>query len=392
MRKKIRLQGKLIIVMAAILGISGTTVGALALFNQSKTVTVESFTGKEKKVVETWRKDNEISVDQVVYSYEYDEVKDKDIVLKQSIKSGTVFKSADTLKITLSKGADPDKEFELPDFTGKTEKEVKAWFTDNKFTTVRYSYELSDTVEPETFISMDPEAGTTVKRSDEIKVVICTPLNAEEVIAPSFTGMTRDQLVQWADENRINLSFYEQANDSVPEGDIVSVSATQGDRLHAGDSIYVEISSGPQSEGNREQPGYKEENNNVTPPSNVSGGEPTSPTTPSDNNPITPTPPVDSGSDSNQGSESNQGNQDNNQEVTDERLYTMIDIDTSLFYGSDPGYIQGLINEFVSNAGIPGNVHYETQISDQKKVISITEAGTKLKDASEITVVIGIIK
>lgn len=380
MRKKIRLQGKLIIAMAAILGISGTTVGALALFNQSKTVTVESFTGKEKKVVETWRKDNEISVDQVVYSYEYDEVKDKDIVLKQSIKSGTVFKSDDTLKITLSKGADPDKEFELPDFSGKTEKKVKAWFTDNKFTTVTYSYELSDTVEPETFISMDPEAGTTVKRSDEIKVVICTPLNTEEVIAPSFTGVTRDQLVQWADENRINLSFYEQANDSVPEGDIISVSATQGDRLHAGDTIYVEISSGPQSEENREQPGYKEENNNVTPPSNVSGGEPTSPTTPSDNNPITPTPEPTP--------EPTPG-PDPQPEPTP--TYTMPYIDIELADGMSVGEIQNYVSGIVAGAGIPGSINFGSPVNSEfNGILSITPAGTQISSAADIICVIGV--
>ncbi|MGM9941631.1 MAG: PASTA domain-containing protein [Bulleidia sp.] len=370
MRKKIRLQGKLIIAMAAILGISGTTIGAMALVNQPEAVIVESFTGKQKNTVETWRKNNEISTDQVVYSYEYDEEKDKDIVLKQSIRSGTVFKSSDVLKITLSKGADPDKEFELPDFTGKNEKEVKAWFTDNRFTTVTYSYELSDTVAPETFISMDPEAGTTVKRSDEVKVVICTPLNAEEIIAPSFTGMTKDQLTQWADENRINLSFYEQANDSVPAGEIVSVSASQGDRLKAGDTVYVEISSGPQSEENREQPGYKEENNNVTPPANVSGGEPSGSTNTSNNQPITPEPTP---------------------EPEPTPVYTMPYIDLELADGMSVGEIQNYVSGIVAGAGIPGSINFGAPVNSEfNGILQITPAGTQIGSAADIVCVIGV--
>lgn len=350
MRKKIRLQGKLIIAMAAILGISGTTVGALALFNQSKTVTVESFTGKEKKVVETWRKDNEISVDQVVYSYEYDEVKDKDIVLKQSIKSGTVFKSDDTLKITLSKGADPDKEFELPDFTGKTEKEVKAWFTDNKFTTVTYSYELSDTVEPETFISMDPEAGTKVKRSAEIKVTICTPLDGKEVLVPALASMSRDEIISWADQNRINVSFIEMANDTISEGSIISVSVNEGSRLNPGDTIKIEVSTGPADQGDDRYNAQEKDNSqtNVTPPadSNVSGGQPSGTTTPSDGQQTdnTVTPP-DTGN-------------ENNTPV--EQVYTVPDYTRIVMIAkneSDMATKQTVLQNFFRSKNIPDNVY-----------------------------------
>ena len=52
MKKKITLQGILIIVAAALLGITGTTVGVMALMGQSSAVTVDNFVGKTKKVVE----------------------------------------------------------------------------------------------------------------------------------------------------------------------------------------------------------------------------------------------------------------------------------------------------------------------------------------------------
>ena len=284
MKRKITLQGILIIVAAALLGITGTTVGVMALMGQSYAVTVENFVGKTKKVVETWRKDNSIETARVTYVYAYDEEKDKDVVLRQNLKAGTSFTSDSNLKITLSNGVDPDKEFELPDFKEKTEKEVKAWFTDNKFTAVTYAYETDDSITPGNFISMDKEAGSKVKRSDAIKVTICTPLEGEEVLVPSLATMSKDEIASWADQNRINVSFVEISNDTISVGSVISVSVNEGQRLKPGDIVTVEISSGPaKNEDDRETPQYKPEDTTpVQTPENTTSGTPTE----------TPTKPV----------------------------------------------------------------------------------------------------
>ena len=284
MKKKITLQGILIIVAAALLGITGTTVGVMALMGQSSAVTVENFVGKTKKVVETWRKDNSIETARVTYVYAYDEEKDKDVVLRQNLKAGTSFTSDSNLKITLSNGVDPDKEFELPDFKEKTEKEVKAWFTDNKFTAVTYAYETDDSITPGNFISMDKEAGSKVKRSDAIKVTICTPLQGEDVLVPSLASMSKDEIASWADQNRINVSFVEISNDTISVGSVISVSVNEGQRLKPGDIVTVEISSGPaKNEDDRETPQYKPEDTTpVQTPENTTSGTPTE----------TPTQPV----------------------------------------------------------------------------------------------------
>lgn len=277
MKKKIRLQGKILIALAVVLCLAGTTVGVLALTSSGSGVTVENFVGKDKKVVETWRKKNDVSNDQIAYAYAYDDSKDKDIVLKQSIASGKTLKSDETLKVTVSKGADPNKEFELPDFTDKVEKEIKKWFTDNKFTNVTYTYEINPEVENGKFISMDHETGTKVKRSEPITVTICTPLDAEQVEVPDLSGISKDDLDSWASTNRINISYIERASDTVEKGGILSVSVNKGDRLNAGDTITVEISSGPaENEEDREKADYKPaDNGTVEAPSNVSGGEQT---------------------------------------------------------------------------------------------------------------------
>lgn len=292
MKRKITMQGILIIAAAALLGITGTTVGVMALMGTQSpaAVTVEDFVGKTKKVVEKWRTEHSIPTSQVVYKYEYDEEKEKDTVLKQNMQPKASFTSTSTLRITLSNGADPDVEFELPDFTDQNEKDVKAWFTDNKFTSVIYKYEVNESVTPGNFISMDKEAGTKVKRSESITVTICTPLEAEEVTVPALASMNKNEIIAWANENRINLSFIERANDTIAEGNIISISVSEGQRLNAGDTVTVEISTGPadqeESRYNAEQKDNTQKN--VTPPSNdnVSGGNPSGTTTPSDNSGI----------------------------------------------------------------------------------------------------------
>ena len=369
MKRKITLQGILIIVAAALLGITGTTVGVMALMSPSSAVTVENFVGKTKKTVETWRTKNSIDSKQVSYIYKYDEEKDKDTVLKQNMKAGTSFTSDSKLRITLSNGADPDVEFELPDFTDQTEKDVKAWFTDHKFTSVTYVYEMSETVTPGNFISMDQEAGAKVKRSSEIKVTFCTPLDSEEVIVPSLASMSRDDIASWADEHRINVSFIERANDTIAKGSVISVSVSDGERLSAGDSITVEISSGPAEEEDRYNGEEKDNSqNNVTPPSNdqVSSGDPSGNTSPSDNQQVTPEPAPS----------------------PDPETYSVPYIEIDLYDGKDANTIMSSINGIVAGANIPGSVNYVVKEGPYTGVHSITEAGKQVSSAAEITCVI----
>ena len=390
MKKKITLQGILIIVAAALLGITGTTVGVMALMGQSSAVTVENFVGKTKKVVETWRKDNSIETDRVTYVYAYDEEKEKDVVLRQNLKAGTSFTSDSNLKITLSNGVDPDKEFELPDFKDKTEKEVKAWFTDNKFTAVTYAYETDDSITPGNFISMDKEAGSKVKRSDAIKVTICTPLEGEEVLVPSLATMSKDEIASWADQNRINVSFIERASDTVAQGGIISVSVTEGQRLKPGDSVTVDISTGPADQGEDRYNAQQKDNTevNVTPPANqsVSGGNPTGNTTPSDNTNTgqTTTPPVEN--DPSGGNDNNDSDHTSNgSEVVAEKVQIPTGISADDCEGLSRAEIKDYISYFFSNIDVL--VSYEEIESDKNALGEVKPGPGKMVDKGSVVTV-----
>ena len=221
---------------------TATTIGLLAMNGSS--VKVVNFVNQKKSDVEKWRKDNDIDASQIIYKYEYSEEKDKNVVLKQSLKAGESMNKDNDLKITLSNGADPSVTFELPDFTGKKEDEIKQWFKDKKFSNVVYKYEKNPDIEENTFISMDPAASTTVKRSDTVTVTICAPLEGAEVSMIDMSSMSKDEINAWAEENKITIIYDEAYSDSIASGKVITTSVDANTIIHQGGTVTVTLSKG----------------------------------------------------------------------------------------------------------------------------------------------------
>ena len=88
MKKRKLKKGVKIILCGLFMGViaTATTIGLLAM--NSSSVKVVNFVDQKKSDVEKWRKDNDIDASQVIYKYEYSEEKEKNVVLKQSLKAG----------------------------------------------------------------------------------------------------------------------------------------------------------------------------------------------------------------------------------------------------------------------------------------------------------------
>lgn len=246
MKKRKLKKGVKIVLCGLFMGViaTATTIGLLAM--NSSSVKVVNFVDQKKSDVEKWRKDNDIDASQVIYKYEYSEEKDKNVVLKQSLKAGESLNKDNDLKITLSNGADPSVTFELPDFTGKKEDEIKQWFKDKKFSNVVYKYEKNTEIEENTFISMDPAASTTVKRSDTVTVTICAPLEGAEVSMIDMSSMSKDAINAWAEENKITIIYDEAYSDSIASGKVITTSVDANTIIHQGDTVTVTLSKGKQ--------------------------------------------------------------------------------------------------------------------------------------------------
>lgn len=279
-----RLKKSAAIILTGLLAGVITTATAVTLLaiNAGKSVKVINFVNKTKTDVETWRKDNEIEADKVKYKYIYDEEKVEDVVLKQSLHEGESLNDNNTLDITLSNGPDPDKEYALLDFTNMKEDEIKAWFTDNKFTNVIYTYEYNTEKEEGTFVSVLPEIGSTVKRSDSITVTVTSTKEMADVTVPDLTSYSKANIEAWAQTNKVNVIFEQQYSDTIEANGIISISVENGATIKQGDVITVVISKGKETseekkneeKASEEMKDSKKESNHQTGTSDVGGKKP----------------------------------------------------------------------------------------------------------------------
>lgn len=237
-----------IVLTAIITGIiaTATTVTLLAINNSS--VKVETFIGKTQEEVEVWANENDVDMSLIHYTYDYSDKYDEDIVIAQSLKEGESLNEDSSLTLTLSQGADPTVEFTLPDFTNQKEEVIKKYFDENKFLNVTYNYEYNTEVEVGTFISMNPEANTTVKRSETITVTISG--EQVEVVVPDLASYSKSNIEAWAEANNIKINFEEEFSTDVEVGKIISISVNTNDVIHQGDTITVVISKGVEEETN----------------------------------------------------------------------------------------------------------------------------------------------
>ena len=226
--------------IAAAVLTAGTGTAVYAYYNNgsSNGIAVPDFVGSDKATVENWIEKYDTE-EQVQLVYDYSEDVEVDIVMEQSLEEGAVLEADDTLQLTLSLGPDDEALFELPDFTGKKRAEIEEWFNKYHFTAVTYTYEAVEdaTIEKDTFISMTPEAGIEVLRTDAIEVKLVT----DEITVPDLATMSREDIQAWGDKWGVTISFEEQESEMLQDGAIASVSAANGAIVKRGDTITVKI-------------------------------------------------------------------------------------------------------------------------------------------------------
>ena len=234
--------------------IAAGALGGTYYYSASHKAEIMDFTGKNITIAKDWAKKNRVS-DQMAYIYVFDEDKDRDIILKQSKQEGDFLGSDEILTLNVSKGADPDKEFAMDDFSGKSEKEIKAWFTKNKFSNVTYEFRYTDDDQyaEGMFLAIKPEGTKKAKRSDHIEIILATK-KSEDITIPDLTLYSLENTEAWASENRLGLNTIWSENDAA-YGTILSCDPAAGTSVHTGDVINITVSSGPKIEDDDEDMG-----------------------------------------------------------------------------------------------------------------------------------------
>lgn len=118
---------------------------SLLLIGCEETIEVPNFVGGEYGDVIVWAKEYDIEIS--VTSVYNDDVEPL-TVLEQSVEAGMNITQAEIISIVYSRGYDPNGEITLPDFSGLTEDDIKAWFVSEDISKY-YFYKTFDPTIPE---------------------------------------------------------------------------------------------------------------------------------------------------------------------------------------------------------------------------------------------------
>ena len=220
--------------------------GGYYLYTLMMRTKVADFKGLTKNDVLAWMSENSVPEEQVVFEREYDDDIEADIVLQQSIAAEEILAKEDVLTVTLSGGPDPEVTYELPDFTGKKRSEIESWFQERHFFTVTISEKPDRTISKDIFLSMNPEAGKTVKRKDTLIVTVSSGYDPslKDVTLADLSGMSKDEITAWGNANQITMNITDEPSETVAKGEFVSQSVKAGDYLNYGDTVNVVFSAG----------------------------------------------------------------------------------------------------------------------------------------------------
>jgi len=214
-------------------------------FSMARNITIETpirivdFTSMTADQLLAWSQENDIKI---VTDEIYDDLIEVGKVISQNVIVGERLFAGSTIKVTVSKGPDPEVLVSLIDFSGKDIGEIQQFIENNKLLAATIEFEKSTEINSAYFIRIDTTS-TSVKRGQSIKFYISTG-NKDElttVTIPDFAEYTRQQISSWAQTNNIKTNFVEEFNNDIVQGKVISQSQTANTQVYDGSSITVKL-------------------------------------------------------------------------------------------------------------------------------------------------------
>ena len=158
----------------------------------------------------------------------------KGLVVKQSIKSGTMVKVNDAeIVVGISKGP----EIKIPNLKGMTMSEITEWVIKNKLK-IEFKDKYDDSIEENAVISANYKEGDIVSEGTEIEVVV----SRGKLIMPKFSSY--NEFKTWAEKYDVKYEEQREFSNDVKAGEVIKYSYAEGDTIKNNDSIVVTVSNG----------------------------------------------------------------------------------------------------------------------------------------------------
>lgn len=199
--------------------------------NNFEEVKLADLSNKTKFEAEFYLKQNKIKY---VFEDIYSSKIKKGLVVKQSIKAGTMVKVNDTeVVVSLSKGP----EIKIPNLKGMTMSEITEWVIENKLK-LEFKDKYDDSIEENAVISANYKEGDIVSEGSEIVVTV----SRGKLVMPKFNSY--NEFKEWAEKYEVRYEEQREFNNDVKAGEVIKYSYNIGDTIKNNDSIVVTVSNG----------------------------------------------------------------------------------------------------------------------------------------------------
>lgn len=172
--------------------------------------------------------------------YEINNEIERDIIISQSVKGNTKRSSLITVKVSLG-SKDSLSPISLEDLRDKKLFDATLYLKRNGIS-YELKYEFSDTINKDHIISTDPSSGEVTPLFSK---VILTVSKGKSITVPNLKDMEMKDIVSWASENNVKLSFNEEYHKDIKLGQIISVSEKENNIIAEGTNITITTSKGP---------------------------------------------------------------------------------------------------------------------------------------------------
>lgn len=170
----------------------------------------------------------------------YDENVAEGLVISQSLNAGEQVAEDTVITLVISLGPAP---FDMPDVYNMTQEEAEKLLTE-KGLVVHVEYEKSNQVQQDHVIRQSIPRGNTMKRGDEVTIVVCSGKATTNVA--DVTGKTREEAEATLKKQGFKVTVLENYDTTVPSGHVISQNPNAGTAQLPGSEITIYVSKGKQ--------------------------------------------------------------------------------------------------------------------------------------------------
>jgi serine/threonine-protein kinase len=219
----------------------------LILVLRNPAVSVPDFTNWKTTEVQAWSELNKgiiIKTDSV-----FNDDVEESRVISQGTEPNTKVKKGDTILLVVSKGHDMSVTFALPDFHNMTREQIEKWAQERYLSKLRIVTESSDSIPAGQVIRFEVNDDTVTNEIRRDTPLYITVSRGEEaalrnISVPDFKGKARMDVMVWAEEHGVTITYQEQGSETIPADGVISQSYSKGERIAKKDEFTVVISLG----------------------------------------------------------------------------------------------------------------------------------------------------